>query len=174
MNKHHVSVIIYISMVLVIPILIISAASKDVSWISEVENHIKKENWVPDVEYVPLAFGSFFLYENGEEQFFVLTSEREFESYMDALASRVSIQTKTSITREALDEILAADKVLSYVHRFPESFGPLGSCGSFEVAYFILEDKLEQGLEGKIVMQDRRAGEYSHYSVWQIPDWIFW
>jgi hypothetical protein len=174
MNKHHVSVIIYLAMVLLTPILLISAASKDVSWISEVENYIKKENWIPNEEYAPLAYASFFLYENGEEQFFLLSSQREFISYMDALAGRVTVQTRSSISREFVDEILAADRVLSYVHRFPEGFGPLGLCGSFEVAYFILEDKLWEDLEGKIIMQDRRAGEYSHYSVWQIPNWIFW
>ena len=93
---------------------------------------------------------------------------------MDALLSRFITRTGNSISKESLDEILTTDRVLSYAHRFPESFGPLGLSGSFEAAYFILEDKLGEGLEGTIIMQDRRSGEYSHYSVWQITNWGLW
>ena len=172
-KKYRARFVIYIVAFLLIAILIISIASKDVSWISEVENYIKKENWVSNVQYEPINYASFFLYENGEENFFVLTSQKDFVSYMDALVGRFVTQTEKTISKEKLDEILATNKVLSYAHRFPTSFGPLGLSGSFEVAYFILEDKTGEGVEGKIIMQDRRA-EDSHYSVWQITDWVFW
>jgi hypothetical protein len=173
-KKYSARFVVYIAIFLLIAILIISIASKDNSWIIEVENCITEENWMPDVRYEPISHASFFLYENGEENFFVLTSQKDFVSYMDALVGRFVTQTEKAISKEKLDEILAADKVLSYAHRFPTSFGPLGLSGSFEVAYFILEDKLGEGVEGKIIMQDRRAGEDSHYSVWQITDWVFW
>jgi hypothetical protein len=175
-NKRNIGPIIFIAIITFTALLTISysIAPQDVSWIGEVEDYIKKENWEPDREYIPLSYASFFLYENGEEQFFVLTSHKEFVSYMDALLGRFVTKTGSSISRESLDEMLAKDKVLVYAHRFPESFGPLGLSGSFEVSYFILEDKLGEGLEGSIIMRDRRAGEYSHYSVWQIKDWLFW
>ena len=176
MNKRHIGPIIYLVIVSLTASVAfsISIAPKDISWINEVENWIKKENWIPDVQYHPISYASFFLYENGEEQFFVPTSQKEFISYMDTLVGRFLTKTRNTISKETLDEILATDKVLCYAHRFPESFGPLGLSGSFEVAYFILEDKLGEGLEGKIIMQDRRAGEYSNYSVWQITSWVFW
>jgi len=174
-NKRHIGPIVYLVIVTLTASVAfsISIAPKDISWIDEVENWIKKENWIPDVQYHPISYASFFLYENGEEQFFVLNSQKEFASYMDALLGRFVAKINSSISRESLDEILSMDRVLVYGHRFPESFGPLGLSGSFEVGYFILEDKLGEGLEGTIIMQDRRAGEYSHYSVWQITDWIY-
>ena len=176
MNKRHIGPIIYLVLVSLTAALAfsISIAPRDISLIDEVENWIRKENWVSDVRYEPISYASFFLYENGEEQFFVLTSHKEFVSYIDALLGRFVTKTRSSISKESLDEILDTDKVLVYAHRFPESFGPLGLSGSFEVAYFILEDKMGEGLEGAIIMRDRRAGEYSHYSVWQITDWGLW
>jgi hypothetical protein len=175
-NKRYIGPIIFIAIITSTALLTISysIAPRDISWISKVENWIKEENWEPDVQYEPISYASFFLYENGEEQFFGLTSQKEFASYMDGLLGSFVTKTRNSISKESVDEILAVDKVLSYVHRFPASFGPLGLSGSFEVAYFILEDKLGEELEGKIVMQDRRTGEYSHYSVWQITDWGLW
>ena len=175
-NKRHIGPIVYLVIVSLTASVAfsISIAPKDISWINEVENWIKKENWIPDVQYHPISYASFFLYENGEEQFFVLTSQKEFVSYMDALVGRFLTKTNSSISKAYLDEILSTDKVLCYAHRFPARFGPFGLSGSFEVGYFILEDKLGEGLEGKIIMQDRRAGEYSNYSVWQITDWFFW
>jgi len=175
-NKRYIGPVVYLVLVSLTATLAFSfsIAPRDVSWTGEVKDWIGRENWIPDREYIPLSYASFFLYENGEEQFFVLNSQKEFSSYMDALLGRFVTKTRSSISKESLDEILAMDKVLVYAHRFPESFGPLGLSGSFEVGYFILEDKLEEGLEGTIIMQDRRAGEYSHYSVWQITDWGLW
>jgi hypothetical protein len=91
---------------------------------------------------------------------------------MKDLTGKVNRKLESSTSKDYVDEILTSDKVLAFGHRFPEGFGLLGLYGSFEVAYFILEDKMGKNLEGTIIMQDRRAGEYSHYSVWEIADWI--
>ena len=173
LNKGLLGVIVYLAFVLCAPILLAGyyIAPRDGSWISSVEDFIRKE-WKPNATFYGLE-DSFFLYENGEEQYFVLNdSQKEFVSYMKGVSGRVNRQLKSSVSRESVDEILAADKVLAFGHRFPEGFGHFGLYGSAEVAYFILEDKLGKGMEGEIIMQDRRSGEYSHYALWQITDWV--
>ena len=175
MNKRHIGPVVYLVLVTLTTTLAFSfsIAPRDVSWVETVEEFIREE-WKVNITYWGLEDG-FFLYENGKEQFFsLLSSQREFISYMKGLASKVNRQLNSSVSKEYVDEILDADKVLVFVHRFPEGFGPFGLLGSFEVAYFILEDKMGEGLEGAIIMRDRRAGEYSHYSVWQITDWGLW
>lgn len=176
MNKVHVGPILFMAIVSFTALLAISysIAPRDVSWIETVEDFIRKE-WKPNATYWGLESDAFFLHENGKEEFFaLLSSQREFISYMKGLTGKVDRQLDSSVSKEYVDEILASDKVLAFVHRFPEGFGHFGLYGSFEVAYFILEDKTGKNLEGAIIMQDRRAGEYSHYSVWQITDWVLW
>ena len=166
----------YVASVLFTSIMIIGYATavKDVSWIGKVENFIKKENWEPDREYIPLSDCSFFLYENGEEEYFYLNSQSEFINYIKGLMGRVDKQVRSSIPRDTVDEILSKDRVMVLVHRFPTGFGILGILGRSEVAYLILEDRFGEGREGTIIMQDYRAGEYSHYSIWQITDHFLW
>lgn len=173
MNRGYIGIIVYLVFVLCAPILIVGyyVSPRDVSWIGPVEDFINKE-WKPNATFKGLG-DSFFLYENGKEQYFFLNdSQKEFISYMRGLSGRVNRQLESSISIEFVDEILAADNVLAYGHRFPEGFGYFGLYGSAEVAYFILEDKLGRGMEGEIIMQDRRSGEYSQFSVWQITNWV--
>ena len=174
MNKQHIGPIVYLILVSLTTTLAFSfsIAPRDASWINEVENRIRRENWEPNREYIPLMSDSFFLYENGEEEYFYLYSHQDFVSYMKGLTGKINRKLESSTSKEYMDEILTSDRVLAFVHRFPEGFGFLGLYGSFEVAYFILEDKIRENVEGTIIMQDRRAGEYSHYSVWEIADWI--
>jgi len=170
------AVAFYVASVLFISIMIAGYATavRDISWIEPVENYIRKE-WRHNATYYGLEFDAFFLYENGEEKYFVLSdSQQEFIAYMKDLSGKVDKQLRISFSKESVDEILAADKVLEFVHRFPEGFGHFGLYGSAEVAYFILEDKLGMSMEGAIIMQDRRAGEYSQYSLWQITNWVLW
>ena len=170
------SLAFYAVSVLLVSMLIVgyAAATRDVSWIDRVENYIEREEWQPDKEYVPLNDWSFFLHEDGREEYFFLYSQSEFINYIRGLTERVDRQIENSVSKEAVDEILATSRVMAVVHRFPKGFGHFGLSGSSEVAYFILDDESGKGLEGLIIMQDRRAGEYSHYGIWQITDWPLW
>ena len=167
MNKRYIGPIVYLVIVTLTTTLAISfsIAERDVSWISEVENWIEKENWEPDREYIPLMLGAFFLYENGEEQFFRLYSHNSFSVYIRGLVSDADRKVD-SISRDLLiDEILAKDKVLQYLLRFPIDFGLFRKYGS---AYFILEDKLDMNLEGTIIIHDTQG----RYTIWEITYWF--
>jgi hypothetical protein len=173
-NKRYIGPIVYVALVSLTATMAFSfsIAPRYVSWIETVENFIREE-WKSNATYWGLEDG-FFLHEHGKEQFFaLLSSQREFISYMKGLTSKINKQLNSSVSKEYVDEILATDKVLQFVHRFPEGFGLFGLYGSSEVAYFILEDKLGKNIEGTIIMRDRCV-EYSHYSVWQITDWGLW
>jgi hypothetical protein len=125
-NRGYIGIIVYLVFVLCAPILIAGyyVTPRDVSWIGPVEDFINKE-WKLNSTFNGLG-DSFFLYENGKEQYFFLNdSQREFISYMKGLAGRVNRQLESSVSIEFVDEILAADKVLAYGHRFPVGFGIL-------------------------------------------------
>jgi len=149
--------------------------TRDVSWIDEVEDLIKKENWVPNSEYIPMQDWAFFIYENGERQYFYLKSNDEFISHINSVMNRIDRQIEESISDEFFDEILATDKVLAVVHRFstktsswraPNDFG---MNIDYRKAYFVLEDKLGADLEGTIIVREQSMGEEDYrYSVWQI------
>ena len=148
--------------------------TRDVSWIDEVEDLIKKENWVPNSEYIPMQDWAFFIYENGEGQYFYLKSNEEFISHINSLMNRIDRQVEESIPDDLLKEILANDKVLAVVHRFstnssfwrsPNNFG---SNVNYDRVYFVLEEKLDTGLEGTIIVRNVFGELNSKISVWQI------
>ena len=155
--------------------------TRDVSWINEVEDLIKKENWEPNSEYIPMQDWAFFIYENGEGQYFLLKSNEEFISHINDLMNRIDRQIEESISDEFFDEILATDKVLAVVHRFdtksslwraPNNFG---SNVNYDRVYFVLEEKLGKGLEGTIIVHEHVSGEsYYKHSVWQASKGAFW
>jgi len=148
-------------------------APRDVSWIGDTENYIKKENWEPGREYVPLQTEAFFLYEDGKEQYFYLYSERQFLSYINSLMDRVVRLLNSSIPEVTINEILATDKVLELRYRFPSSWHPqnrLGTMRDFVNTLFVLEDKIGMGLEGTIILREEHTTEpYYTFSVWEIP-----
>jgi len=166
-NKQYIGPIVYLILISLTTTFAISfsIATRDVSWINEVENWIRKENWEPDREYIPLMITAFFLYENGEEQFFLLHSHNSFSAYIRGLVNDVDRRIDY-ISREYLvDEILVKDKVLELVLRFPLDFGLFRKYGG---AYFILEDKLDMNLQGTIIIYDM----HGRYAVWEITDWF--
>jgi len=171
--KRYGGALIFITVLSLVTVLIIGFhfAIRDVTWIGEVENYIKKENWEPDKEYIPLMDWAFFLHENGEEQYFYLYSQSEFESYINGLMNRVDRQVRESISYEFLNEILATDKVLLLVHRFPSKLMGI----NYDRAYFVLEDKLGTGLEGTIIIREQHMEKpYDRYSVWEVTNWFLW
>ena len=169
------AVAFYVASVLLISIMIAGHATavRDVSWIGEVENYIKKENWEPNREYIPLMTAAFFIIENGETQFFYLYSQKEFYPYIEDLLNSIDRQIGEPISRERLGEIMEADKVLELLYRFPVELGFFKP--SIGAAYFVLEDKLGGGLEGTIIVHETIKNEpYYRYSVWEITDWVLW
>lgn len=126
MNKTYLSAVIYFLLILCAIVLVAEyvTATRDISWINEVEDFIKKEDWVPNSEYIPLQDWAFFLYENGTEQYFYLTNQNEFISYINTILNRVNRQVEDSISQDLLEELLSTGKVIELVHRFPtKSFG---------------------------------------------------
>lgn len=149
-----------------------SFAGRDVSWISTVEEYIIEENWIPDREYVPLAFESFFLYENGEDQFFILESHNEFISYVEGLLISADRKLDYTISRDQLEEIKTEDKLLGFILRFPKNYGLLFDV---EKAYFVLDDVLGEDLKGTILIRvvDPLTGDWK-FNVWEITELSIW
>jgi hypothetical protein len=173
LNKRHIGPIIFIAIITSTAFLTISysTAPRDISWISEVENWIRRENWEPDRECIPLMLDAFFLYENGEEEFFYLYSHHEFVSYIISLENDIDRKVLDSISKQFLDEVLASNKVLQHSLRFSRDF-PRG--GKYVDAYFILEDNLGRGLDGTIILEHFSTDPAeNYYDVWEIAEWFF-
>ena len=145
MNKDYAGAVVYTSLVLCAAVLIAEyfTATRDNSWIGEVENFMKKENWEPNSEFQPMQDWAFFLYENGEKQYFYLESQNEFISCINNVMDRINRQVKESISEELLNDILASDKVLLLVHRFSTQSMGWGPTNEFDrnidyrSAYFV-------------------------------------
>ena len=142
-----------------------SIAERDISWISQVENWIKEENREPDREYIPMMLSAFFLYTNGEKQFFRLYSHHNFSSYIRGLVNDVDRRIDYLSMQFFLDEILTKNKVLEFTGRFPFDFGLLNK---YRAAFFILEDNLDMNLEGTIIIFDIKG----RLGVWEITKWF--
>ena len=178
LNNDKAGVVIYLALILCAIVLVANyfTATRDISWIGEVEDFIKKEDWVPDSEYVPMQDWAFFLYENETEQYFYLTNQKEFISYINIILNRINRQVEDSISEDLLDEILATGKVLELVHRFPtNSFGwiPTNEFDwkiDYRIAYFVLDDNLDTGLKGTMIVRETN----SKISVWQITTSFLW
>jgi hypothetical protein len=178
LNKDYAGAVAYILLVLFAGVLIAEffTATRDESWINEVEIFIKEENWVPNSEYVPMQDWAFFLYENGEDEYFYLESQSEFITFINNMLNRINRQVENSLSEELLDEILATNKVLELVHRFStRSMGWIPTNNfdwnvDYRIAYFVLEDTLETSLEGTIIVRETN----SKIRVWQIKKSSIW
>lgn len=170
MNRTNFSVVVYLLLVLLAGILIAEylTATRDSSWIVEVENFIKEENWVPDSEFIPLMLTSFFIYENGTEQYIYLYSQNELAYYTYSLINQLNRQIKESISEDTLTKILENGRVLLLSLRF---YGEKGIPRvKYFSAYFVLEDNQGTGLDGTIILQEKN----SINSVWQITKSSIW
>jgi len=146
-------------------------AGREVSWISTIEELIIEENWIPDKEYWPIMVRSFFLIENGEDQFFLLEFHDQFVSYVEGLLGSVDRKLPLNLSRDSLDELLSNGRFLELYYRFPTTVGVLEDV---IVAYFVLEDGLGLDLDGAILVRDKSSSgpgrENKWYSVWEITD----
>jgi hypothetical protein len=148
-------------------------AGRDVSWIATVEEYIVKENWLPNVEYEPIAFESFFLYENGEEHFFRLESHNEFISYVEGLLISVDRKLDYTISRDQLVEIKAEDELVCFILRFPTS--SYGFLGVIDRAYFVLDYILGEDLKGTVLVWCYDSSRLDWwFNVWEITDLSIW
>ena len=173
LNKTYLGVVVYFLLIICAGVLIAEyvTATRNISWIGEVEDFIKKEDWVPNSEYIPLQKSAFFLYENGTEQYFYLTNQKEFISYIDNILNKVNRQVEESISQDLLEELLSTGKVLELVHRFStKSFGLILT---YRIAYFVLDDKSNSDFEGTIITREENS-KTSKISVWQITKSNLW
>ena len=178
MNKTYLGVVVYFLLIICAGVLIAEyvTATRDISWIIEVEDFIKKEDWVSNSKFEPMQDWAFFLYENGTEQYFYLTNQKEFITYINTILNRINRQVEDSISEDLLDEILSTGKVLELVHRFPtNSFGwvPTNEFDwkvDYRIAYFVLDGTSVTDLGGTMIVRETN----SKISVWQITKSKLW
>ncbi|MDG6222159.1 MAG: hypothetical protein IAX21_08705 [Candidatus Bathyarchaeota archaeon] len=176
MEKKYLFAIFLVSCIIIISMLFThQSITKDTSWIDDVENFINKKNWDSEIKYEPMSDWSFFLVENGTEQFFALEGQNEFISFVNNLLNKVNDQIEDSLDPSVLGELKTNERMLKVVHRFstksdfwktPNNFG---AQVDYDLLYFVLKDDSGKGLEGTIIVREPNAEQTDYvYSVWQI------
>lgn len=166
-------VVAFISLLLVLFLLIIGVSyyyqpkdDRDISWIENVNELIEELKPFPEYDSIPYprSFYLFHLYENGTGQLIWHGGTTDSVSYLKSLLNQVNYNINASITSEFKDKILISNKVLRFEFRFYEDFQ---SVKTVQIAYFVLNDNLNLGLKGTIIIRRNIIGE-GRYSIWEI------
>jgi hypothetical protein len=139
---------------------------RDTSWISKVNSLLEESKPYPD-EYTkpPIIWFHIYLYENGTEQLVDAgEADNEFVVYLQDLLLRVDGQRNSSITQEFVNKVLATNKVLMLTERMYHDFHLWKNFGR---ALFVLEDNLNEDLEGIIIVRETIEGNWK-WSRWEI------
>jgi hypothetical protein len=138
----------------------------DTSWIDTVTQFLEEAKPYPNPDggYYLLSRVQIYLYENGTDQLVLFTGESDFTVYLENLMRRASRQKNAPVSKAFIDEVLNTDKVLSFDLRFYHNFHVWEN---FESALFVLEDNLDQGLEGTIYVKQNIGGQHQ-WSSWSI------
>lgn len=139
----------------------------DTSWVAAVRQYLDEAKPYPANEIL-LNYYQIFLSENGSEQIVQSTSVKtNLVTYLETLTGKVNTQINNmTINEEFVYRVLKSDTVVTLQYRFSQ-FSPSKTVVE---ATFILEDKLNEGLKGKIIL-NQSAGERNFdykFSLWAI------
>jgi len=137
----------------------------DISWVETVNNMIENYNPCSNTTDpgVFLAYCRLYLAENGTENLVYYGNPDTLGGYLTDLLRRINVQKMSSVTEEFLDNVLVNGKVAIIDYRL----SVIPQSQKFYAGYFILEDNLNGGLVGSIVM---RARQTDALSVWGISE----
>lgn len=139
----------------------------DTSWVAKaeglVQNYQPYNNTQSNSPNVTLAYCSMYLVENGTEQLIYYGNGDTLSTYLGELLKNATIQ-KGTINQDHLDKVLATDRVvlLSYRISILHMSDPTAK---YYMGYFILEDNLNEGLEGTIIARDISSNNLSLLAV---------
>jgi hypothetical protein len=115
-----------------------------------------------------LGYSRIYLYQNGSTQFIAYSEDgsqgNALTSYLNNLLNGANIQLK-SVSENYLDNALSNDRVVFITYRY--AVMQFGGQNRFYGGYFILEDKLNQGLTGRIITIDMNKHGYSLWAISQ-------
>lgn len=128
----------------------------DTTWINEVNNLLIKYKPYPTFDPLNnnLALRKVWLHENGEEQFVAATSmENEIVNYLENTISRINLKINCSLTEEQIEDVLQNDKVVELNIRHWADYNTTKfTLENVHEVLFIMEDKLNQGFGGYIII----------------------
>jgi hypothetical protein len=129
----------------------------DDSWIANVNQFLKDAKPYPEwkQEYTLNAF-TVSLFENGTSQFVEATNGNNLTNYLQGILNRANTQLNLPTDSNSIQNMLEVDTVANVNDRLG-SLGVSNSSSSFvyyREAFFVLEDKLDQGLKGAILVED--------------------
>ena len=143
-----------------------SKKERDTSWISELEEYLIESqpypappsDWDLSTYYISLL-------EEGREHLVEYSGdETNFVAFLEGLIEKADAKTDTAVSGELLNRITASDKVASLTYRFPS----LVPSKQMKKAWFILQDNLDEGLTGVIVLS-QIIDNKEELSAWAIP-----
>jgi hypothetical protein len=171
-------IIIILSTLILVSILVVvylfnSAPSEptqvDTSWISTVEQLLQEaQPYPPNNSSLSHPANpqilNVYLNENGTEQLIYYGSGSNLSNYLYDLMESVNVERDPTVAEYYLSKVMLNDKVVS-LHYNLTLVSQNYSSQRFYVAYFVLEDNLNEGLTGAIFVRNTQAS-LGHLSFW--------
>jgi hypothetical protein len=139
----------------------------DTSWVAKAEGLLQGyqpyNNTQPNSLDVTLAYCNMYLVENGTEQLIYYGNGDALSTYLGELLENATVQ-KGTVNQDHLDRVLATDRavILSYRISILAMSDPTAK---YYMGYFILEDDLNEGLEGTIIAREISSNGLSLLAV---------
>jgi hypothetical protein len=138
----------------------------DTSWISELEEYLNEaQPYPPPPSDWDLSSYYVYLFEDGKEYLVEYSGdETNLVTFLEDLIDKADVKIGATISEGFVNRITASDKVASLTYRFP-SFAP---SSQLKKAWFILQDNLNEGLTGTMVLA-QTINNKEELSAWVIP-----
>lgn len=138
----------------------------DTSWISELDEYLNEaQPYPPPPGDWDLSSYYVYLFEDGKEYLVEYSGdETNLVTLLEDLIDKANSKIDATISEGFVNRITESDKVASLTYRFP-SFAP---SSQLKTAWFILQDNLNEGLTGAILLS-QMIDNKEELSVWAIP-----
>jgi len=135
----------------------------DSSWIDTLNRLLEETEPYPYPNVTPgCEMVRIYLHDNGTSQIVTLNDESQLHYYLRSLLLQVNVQINNSFTDGFAMRVLARDRLVELEYRLPRNTTTLFQC--LRGAFFILDDNLNEGTQGTILVQ-QGVGEWSLWAI---------
>jgi hypothetical protein len=154
----------------------ISILKMDDSWVANVTQLLEEAKPYPEWNIDYAITNTFWLYENGSDQFVGAKETNQtdsLEAFLESVLSEANTRTISSISESDVDNMLEANRVLKANFRMGYEFPALKN--HVWNVYFVLNDALNQGLKGTIFVgkdvygSEQGTGNWSGWKLTPFP-----
>jgi hypothetical protein len=138
----------------------------DTSWISKLEEYlIETQPYPAPPGDWDLSSHFVYLYDDGQEQLVEYScGGTNLVTFLENVTDKAYVKTSVEVDEGLISRIMASGRAVCLTYRYP-SFS--SSSTQLNKAWFILQDKLGEGLIGSVVL-DQTINNNKELSIWAI------